>query len=221
MKLLLTIGITLTMAVGAALAQCAMCQNGSSCSSMSSQGGLAGLKLVSLNGDTVRLSEHIGMMPMLMVLASTDEASGKAVDVVQAAVSSLGDQQPMLVYVLAAGPKTAKAFAKAHALFGLVVVDQKRTALAAAMADTLPVVLFLNRSGAIVQADVAITEATVSKGLKTLAQTEPKLVDPVCGMTVTKETAFGTYAYKGQTYYFCSKACKDNFTKDPQKYLAQ
>ena len=24
-----------------------------------------------------------------------------------------------------------------------------------------------------------------------------------------------------QTYYFRSKVCKDNFTKDPQEYLAQ
>jgi YHS domain-containing protein len=183
-------------------------------------GGLGGLKLVSLTGDTVRLSKHIGMMPMLMVLAGTDEASGKAVDVVQTAVSALGDQQPMLVYVLAAGPKTAKAFAKAHALFGLVVVDQKRMALAAAMADTLPVVLFLEKSGAIVQADVAVTETTVNKGLKTLAQTEQKLVDPVCGMTVTKEGAAGSATYQGKTYYFCSASCKDNFTKDPQKYLS-
>jgi len=183
-------------------------------------GGLSGLKLVSLAGDTVDLSQHVGKMPIAMLLAGTGEASGKAADVVQAAFSA-EEQGPMLVYVLASGPKAARTFAKSHGLSGLVLLDQKRTALAAAMADTLPVVLFLDKSGAIVQADVAITEANVSKGLKTLAQTEQKLVDPVCGMTVTKEAAFGTYTYKGQTYYFCSKACKDNFTKDPQKYLAK
>jgi Cu+-exporting ATPase len=71
-----------------------------------------------------------------------------------------------------------------------------------------------------VQAEAMITEATVRAGIKAVSG-PPKLVDPVCGMTVTKETAFGTYTYKGQTYYFCSKACKDNFTKDPQKYLAK
>jgi YHS domain-containing protein len=26
---------------------------------------------------------------------------------------------------------------------------------------------------------------------------------------------------KGQTHYFRSKACKDNFVKDPQTYLGQ
>lgn len=221
MKLLLTVGITLTMAVGAAFAQCAMCQNGSSCSSMSSQGGLAGLKLVSLNGDTVRLSEHIGMMPMLMVLAGTDEASGKAVDVVQAAVSAQGDQQPMLVYVLAAGPKAARAFAKSHNLIGLVLVDQKRTALAATMVDTMPVALFIDQSGAVVKADAELGEASVNAGMKAMAKSEPVLKDPVCGMPVDKKTAAATYEYQGKTYYFCSTTCRDNFTKDPQKYLAK
>ncbi len=89
------------------------------------------------------------------------------------------------------------------------------------MADTQPLALFINRSGTIVKADAKLSEASVNAGLKALVQTDVKLVDPVCGMTVTKETAFGTYMYKGQTYYFCSKACKDNFTKDPQKYLAK
>jgi YHS domain-containing protein len=222
MRLLLAIGIALTMSAGAALAQCPGCPQASGCASMSSQkGGLADLKLVNLTGDTVRLAEHIGMMPMVMLLAGTGAASAKAADVVQAAVSAQGDRQPMLVYVLAAGPKATRAFAKTHNLTGLVLVDQKKTALAAAMADTLPVALFINRSGSVVKADAKISEATVTEGVKALAKTEEKLIDPVCGMTVTKETAAGNYTYNGKTYYFCSKACKDNFTKDPQKYLAQ
>ncbi|MBN2465558.1 YHS domain-containing protein [candidate division WOR-3 bacterium] len=54
-----------------------------------------------------------------------------------------------------------------------------------------------------------------------LAQTQEKLVDPVCGMTVTKQGAAGSSVYQGKIYYFCSTACKDNFVRDPQKYLAQ
>jgi Cu+-exporting ATPase len=219
MKLLAISLVALAMTAAPAFGQMSCCGPSGNAASNSS-GGLAGLKLVNLSGDTIRLSEHLGMMPMVMLLAGTDAASGRAADVVQAAFSA-EEQGPMLVYVLAAGPKSAKAFAKSHDLSGLVLVDQKRTAIAAAMADTLPVALFFDRSGKIVKADATITEATVSKGVKALAQTEQKLVDPVCGMTVTKETAFGTYTYKGQTYYFCSKACKDNFTKDPQKYLAK
>ena len=44
-------------------------------------------------------------------------------------------------------------------------------------------------------------------------------VDPVCGMTVVKAGAKGTFDYKGTTYYFCSTGCKEAFAKDPEKYL--
>jgi Cu+-exporting ATPase len=208
--------MVLTLTAAPALGQMSCCGG-----SGNAQSGLGGLKLVSLAGDTVDLSQHIGKMPMVMLLARTDSASGRAADAFVAAAAAPGDKGPMFTVILSAGPKSAKAFAKAHKLAGMVLVDPGKTAQAAAMADTLPVVVFLDRSGAIVQADVTITEATVNKGVKALAQTQEKIVDPVCGMTVTKETAAGTYVYKGQTYYFCSKACKDNFTKDPQKYLAK
>ena len=44
-------------------------------------------------------------------------------------------------------------------------------------------------------------------------------VDPVCGMTVAKASAKGTFDYKGTTYYFCKPACQEAFAKDPEKYL--
>jgi YHS domain-containing protein len=213
------------MAAGAAFAQCPNCPKAAGSSAMTMSGaagnnGLGGLKLVNQYGDTVRLSEHIGMMPMLMLLAGTDAASGRAADLVQAAVSSQ-EMQPMLAYVITASPKATAAFAKSHNLTGMVLVDQKKTALAAAMADTMPVALFIDRSGMIVKVDANLSAASVKEGMKAMAQTEEKLVDPVCGMTVTKETAAGSYDYQGKTYYFCSTSCKDNFAKDPQKYLAQ
>jgi len=219
MKLLAISLAVLVLTTAPALGQMSCCGSMGNAASAST-GGLSGLKLVSLAGDTVDLSQHVGKMPIAMLLAGTGEASDKAADVMQAAFSA-EEQGPMLVYVLASGPKAARAFAKAHKLAGMVLVDPRRTAQAAVMADTAPVVLFLDKSGSIVQADATITEATVAEGVKALTQTEKKLVDPVCGMTVTKETAAATYDYKGKTYYFCSKACKDNFTKDPQKYLAQ
>ena len=224
MRLIIAVGITLTMAAGAAFAQCPNCPKAAGSSAMAMSGsasnsGLAGLTLVNQYGDTVRLSEHIGMMPMLMLLAGTDAASGKAADVVQTAVSGQ-EMQPMLAYVLAASPKATAAFAKSHNLTGLVLVDQKKTALAAAMADTLPVALFIDRTGTVVKADAELSAASVKEGMKAMAQTQEKLVDPVCGMTVTKETAAGSYEYQGKTYYFCSTSCRDNFVKDPLQYLS-
>lgn len=44
-------------------------------------------------------------------------------------------------------------------------------------------------------------------------------VDPVCGMNVDESKAAATSSYKGQTYYFCAKVCKESFDKDTEKYL--
>lgn len=45
------------------------------------------------------------------------------------------------------------------------------------------------------------------------------LRDPVCGMTVTYESAKARSEYNGQTYYFCSMDCKEQFDKDPERYI--
>ncbi|MBI5300616.1 MAG: YHS domain-containing protein [Chloroflexi bacterium] len=42
--------------------------------------------------------------------------------------------------------------------------------------------------------------------------------DPVCGMNVDPKTAAKS-EYNGQTYYFCSKGCKAQFDKDPEKFV--
>ena len=43
--------------------------------------------------------------------------------------------------------------------------------------------------------------------------------DPVCGMEVDPQNAAGKSEYQGQTYYFCSKGCKAQFDKDPEKFV--
>lgn len=45
--------------------------------------------------------------------------------------------------------------------------------------------------------------------------------DPVCGMDVDEKKAAATSVHQGVTYYFCAKACKVTFDKDPGKYLAK
>jgi len=44
-------------------------------------------------------------------------------------------------------------------------------------------------------------------------------IDPVCGMTVDKQTAEYRSFRGGETYYFCSAGCKQTFDKDPEKYM--
>jgi len=43
--------------------------------------------------------------------------------------------------------------------------------------------------------------------------------DPVCGMEVSPSKAAGSTKYKGETYYFCSLACKRKFDADPSHFL--
>jgi YHS domain-containing protein len=44
-----------------------------------------------------------------------------------------------------------------------------------------------------------------------------KAKDPVCGIMVDKDPKLSAN-YKGETYYFCSKADMDKFKKEPEKY---
>jgi YHS domain-containing protein len=44
--------------------------------------------------------------------------------------------------------------------------------------------------------------------------------DPVCDLWVDKHAEL-SYAYKGETYYFCSNRDKDLFKGNPAKYLTK
>ncbi|MBI3738997.1 MAG: heavy metal translocating P-type ATPase [Chloroflexi bacterium] len=43
--------------------------------------------------------------------------------------------------------------------------------------------------------------------------------DPVCGMEVEPQSAFAKREHMGQTFYFCSQSCVDQFDKDPHRYV--
>ncbi len=43
--------------------------------------------------------------------------------------------------------------------------------------------------------------------------------DPVCNMNIEESKAAATSIYKGVTYYFCSTHCKEDFEKEPEKYV--
>ena len=46
------------------------------------------------------------------------------------------------------------------------------------------------------------------------------MVDPVCGMEVTPQSAAGAWEHEGATYYFCSTACLERFKGDPARFVA-
>ena len=42
--------------------------------------------------------------------------------------------------------------------------------------------------------------------------------DPICDMEVDEQTAEVKSQYGGQTYYFCSEECKEQFEARPEQY---
>lgn len=45
-----------------------------------------------------------------------------------------------------------------------------------------------------------------------------KVIDPVCGMEVPRESAAASLEHKGKTYYFCALSCRDKFQASPETY---
>jgi Cu+-exporting ATPase len=66
-----------------------------------------------------------------------------------------------------------------------------------------------------VDVDTARIERSDSRGGGKMA------VDPVCKMTVEPARAAAQSTYRGQTYYFCAVGCKQQFDKEPEKYLSR
>lgn len=63
---------------------------------------------------------------------------------------------------------------------------------------------------------------SVSHAVETLYQgadvvnIDEQAVDPICGMTVDKQSAAGSFEHQGATYYFCCNHCLETFRKNPQ-----
>lgn len=65
--------------------------------------------------------------------------------------------------------------------------------------------------------------APPSDGKPGLALQAGQVKDPACGMTIDRAkaaTAGNTLSREGATYYFCSERCKQNFAREPERYLA-
>jgi YHS domain-containing protein len=43
--------------------------------------------------------------------------------------------------------------------------------------------------------------------------------DLVCGMEIDEQKAAASHQYGGRSYHFCSEACRDEFTRNPEKFV--
>ena len=79
---------------------------------------------------------------------------------------------------------------------------------------------------------MSLSTVIVALNSQTLRKYEPKGVafkeearttvkDPVCGMEIEPATAYGKTEYAGETFYFCSKRCSEEFSKNPEKYASK
>jgi P-type Cu+ transporter len=44
-------------------------------------------------------------------------------------------------------------------------------------------------------------------------------LDPVCKMEINPASAEAQSEWGGQTFYFCSDECKEQFDREPQRYI--
>ncbi len=63
-----------------------------------------------------------------------------------------------------------------------------------------------------------VTPAETPAAMISTDSTSSKVVDVICKMKVEK-SVIDTSVYKGKTYYFCSPYCKQEFDKNPEKYI--
>ena len=46
-----------------------------------------------------------------------------------------------------------------------------------------------------------------------------KAIDPVCKMKINKNNMLYFSKHKGETYYFCSENCENQFNSNPSNYI--
>jgi Cu2+-exporting ATPase len=52
-----------------------------------------------------------------------------------------------------------------------------------------------------------------------MMEKKPSVIDPVCKMKIDPDMAYSKIEYERQIIYFCSKACEEEFKKNPRKYV--
>jgi Cu+-exporting ATPase len=57
------------------------------------------------------------------------------------------------------------------------------------------------------------------EGATPQAPASATVLDPVCGMEISREDAVGSYVHEGKEYFFCHASCLENFRANPNQYL--
>ena len=52
-----------------------------------------------------------------------------------------------------------------------------------------------------------------------MAKHSHKITDPVCGNEIKPKNVGARSEHDGRTYYFCSTMCKEQFDREPARYV--
>ena len=221
MKATMAIAAVLVFSVSVAHAQCGGCGTAKasepSCRSSAAKAKPTDLALVSVDGDTFRLSEQKGNPVALVCIKTGSETE----DIAIAAQAAQEAEPGFAVWAISCGgTEPAADFAVRLKLDYPMLLDPGCGLMKSLGVEECPAAVFIGSDGKVVRVEEQITEETMSEGMQA-ASGQNEFVDPVCKMTVTKESAAATYEHESKTYYFCNVGCKEAFTKDPDKYLGE
>ncbi len=66
---------------------------------------------------------------------------------------------------------------------------------------------------------MSTSQERVSENKSSRAAQSKRVADPVCGMEVDVGAPSFKEERDGQTFYFCSAACRDEFCRNPAQYV--
>ncbi len=176
------------------------------------------VQLLTLTGDTVDLVAELKIGPRVLFTFTPDSAGRLVAAAVQKAAKESGDTTITLLGVVCGSRQMAVQAQEELGLNFPLVLDRGCAGSLVLGLAYCPGATFVNREGAIVGRAYVFTPEVLAQGFAAIRKPTGE-TDPVCKMTVTPKTAAGSYVHKGKTYYFCSKACRAAFVKNPEKYL--
>jgi YHS domain-containing protein len=169
--------------------------------------GLATSKLGSPPGDDTLLGgyAYMGLAMTLPMVAWMRRMGHPWKDCWEMSAAMVG---PMFAVVL------PEAFSPDRSIFGLDSMSVMMVAHGAMIGGMILLMLF--------RWDVYAHGAHCHHASSPASPVNPStlVADPVCGMSVDSATATLTATFEGETYYFCSPACKKDFEEDPSEILA-
>ncbi len=175
-------------------------------------------KLLSLSGDTVDLALEIKKGPRVLFTFAPDSLGRQVVLALQKAARESGDTTVTLFGVVCGPRQKAVQVKEELGLDFPLVLDQGCVGSAVLGLVTCPGATFVDRQGQVVGWAYVFTSEVLAQGFAAIRGPQEQ-TDPVCGKQVAPQAAAGTHQYQGKTYYFCSKACRAAFAKNPGKYL--